>query len=299
VQVASQLLMVRPAAFAYNTQTAGSNKFQRVGAIAHETVHEQALKEFDEAVATLRKHDIDLVVVDDSANPLKPDAIFPNNWFSVHDDCIILYPMAAPNRRLERRKDVLSNLSKNQQPFKPIIDLSQFENGGKFLEGTGSLVLDRVHKIAYAAVSERTHPDLVKVWCEAMNYTPVLFHATVDEAPVYHTNVLMAIGEKTAIVSVDAIAYNENGLVEKSLGQHRTLVRITVDQTKAFAGNALLVQSKNGVKHWVMSRTAFKIFTESQRQVLTQDGALLPLNIRTIEAFGGGSARCMLAETAW
>lgn len=300
MQAASRLLMVRPAAFAFNTQTAGSNRFQRLGAIAHETVHAQALKEFDEAVETLRKNNIDVTVVEDSTKPLRPDAIFPNNWFSVHDDCIVLYPMAAPNRRLERRKDVVNELSKNAQPFKPIIDLSQFENDGKFLEGTGSLVLDRVNKIAYAAISERTHPDLVNLWCEAMNYSPVLFHTNVEVQAVYHTNVLLTVGEKIAVICLDAITdEKENALVEASLAAHQHIVRISVEQMKSFAGNLLLVRTRDEKKIWLMSLTAYQSLTAAQRNELKQDGDLLPINIYTIETYGGGSARCMLAETAW
>jgi hypothetical protein len=296
VQAATKLLMIRPAAFAYNTQTASSNKFQRTGNISHQVVHELALKEFDAAVEKIKSNGIVVVVVEDSTKPLKPDAIFPNNWFGVHESSIVLYPMAALNRRLERREDVIKDLLK-QNPGKKLIDLTHYEAEEKFLEGTGSLVLDHNHRIAYACISERTHPDLVTTWCELMNYAPIVFHASLENHPVYHTNVLMSIGNKIAVCCLDAFdKIEERDAVTKSLREYHNIVKISVDQMKSFAGNILLVKNSGNEFYWIMSQTAFDVLTDAQKKSLKQDGKLLPVELHTVETYGGGSARCMLAE---
>jgi hypothetical protein len=296
VQAAIKLLMIRPAAFAYNTQTAGSNKFQRTGNISHQVVHELALNEFDAAVNKLRQSGIDVDVIEDSTKPLKPDAIFPNNWLSVHENSIVLYPLYAPNRRLERRDGIIRQLLK-ENPDKKLIDLTNYEAEEKFLEGTGSLVLDHDNKIAYACISERTHPDLVMTWCELMNYSPIMFHALLDGHAVYHTNVIMSIGNNIAVCCTEAIdSIEERDIVTKSLKQYHNVIEISVTQMKLFAGNILLVRNAENKFYWILSQTALDALTNSQRNILEQDGELLPIELHTVETYGGGSARCMLAE---
>ena len=290
--------MVRPASFAFNEQTASSNSFQKVGLLSHQAVHELALKEFDGAVATLQKHDIDVVIVNDTLHPRKPDAIFPNNWFSVHNDAMVWYPMAAPNRRLERTalvKDVAKHINASR-----LFDLTSHESKEKFLEGTGSLVLDRVNRIAYASISQRTNVDLVNEWCENMNYEPVIFHAGHNHQAVYHTNVVMSIGNSVAVCCVDTVAdeAERNALVER-LTKHHGLVAITVKQMERFAGNVLLVRNKLDKAFWILSQIGYDALTQNQKILLEKDGVLLPLSLNTIETFGGGSARCMLAEIDW
>jgi hypothetical protein len=294
-QAANKLMMVRPASFAFNEQTASSNSFQKVGALSHQAVHELALKEFDEAVETLREHDIDVVIINDTLEPRKPDAIFPNNWLSIHNDAMVWYSMAAPNRRLERIalvKDVVKHVNANQ-----LFDLTAYEQHEKFLEGTGSLVLDRVNNVAYACVSPRTNIDLVNEWCDNMHYQPVVFHAELHHQPVYHTNVMMAIGNNVAVCCVDAVADEvEKQKLNDALSKHHALVTITRDQMERFAGNILLVRNKLNKAFWVMSQHAMESLHDNQKTMLQHDGELLPLQLNVIETFGGGGARCMLAE---
>jgi hypothetical protein len=298
-QAASRLLMIRPAAFAFNDQTAGSNSFQRNDTSAP-NVQALALQEFNTAVETLTKNGVDVLVKDETATTKKPDAVFPNNWFSVHPEGIVLYPMAAPNRRLERRKDIVIELL-HGTTGKQVIDLSQYETTGKFLEGTGSLVLDRTHRIAYACLSPRTHQALVHEWCGMLHYEPFIFSAALpDTGSVYHTNVVMSLGNRVAVCCLGAITRSDERerLFEK-LSQHRCVVDLTVDQMKCFAGNMLLVRNAAGEHLWVLSQTAYGVLTLSQLETLALDGDLLPLSLDIVETYGGGSARCMLAEVGW
>lgn len=290
--------MVRPAAFAYNEQTAGSNSFQRIGKFSHQAVHELALKEFDEAVKDLLQHDIDVTVIEDTVVPHKPDAIFPNNWLSIHENTIVLYPMATPNRRLERRDDIIDKIN-HQLVSKHLIDLTSNEKNNCYLEGTGSLVLDRVHRIAYANISERTDATLVDEWCQIFGYKSFQFHATIDKISVYHTNVIMSIGNTIAVCCTEVVNEKEREKLIDLLKKHHNLVEITTAQMKDYAGNLLLMRNKSDQLFWIMSQTAFDTFSKEQKQLLENDGALLPLKLDTIEHFGGGSARCMLAEIAW
>lgn len=290
--------MVRPAAFGYNNQTAGSNSFQKVGKFTHQAVHELAQEEFDNSVKVLLQNDIDVTILHDSNKPNKPDAIFPNNWFSVHDDVIVLYPMAAANRRLERVG--LMNVLMRQAPNKKIFDLISYESKGKFLEGTGSLVLDRVNRIAYACISPRTDMVVLKDWCEQMNYKSVVFHAELNHQAVYHTNVVMSIGNTVAVCCLDVINdRDERTNVGNKLKQHHQVVSISIEQMEKFAGNMLLVRNKNNDCYWVMSDTSADSLASDQKKMLEIDGKILSLKLNTIEHFGGGSARCMIAEIDW
>lgn len=297
-QSTSHLLMIRPVSFGFNEQTAGSNAFQTKLGDKNE-VQERALAEFNNLVTVLRNNGVDVTVIDDTPEPHTPDSIFPNNWVSFHSDGnIFLYPMQAENRRLERREDIINQL---EDHFKAhhIVDLSRFEHDHKFLEGTGSMVLDRIGKVAYACISPRTDKDVLTVFCEQTGYKAVCFDA-VDEhgKAIYHTNVLMCVGSKFAVICLDSIPNpHERVLVAESLQNTRKeIIEISFEQMNQFAGNMLEVQNKDGEALIVMSQSAFRSLTETQKNTLEKYGKLIYSNIGTIETNGGGSARCMIAE---
>lgn len=297
-QTTDTILMVRPSQFGFNTETAGTNIFQHVtNETDLRTVHEKALKEFDDFVQLLRSHKIYVIVLQDPGTPFTPDSIFPNNWISFHDETIVLYPMLAENRRKERRSGWIS-LLKHAFNSGKVIDLSGHEKQNQFLEGTGSLVLDRIHHIAYANRSSRTKENLLNDFAKKINYDTVCFTATdKDGNEIYHTNVLMAIGEKTAVVCSEVIRdEEERENVMQKLGLHHEVVDITQQQLLQFAGNMLLVKNRDGVKFWVMSEQAFCSLTSSQIGILQKEGGFIHLPLSTIETVGGGSARCMMAE---
>jgi hypothetical protein len=298
-QSANHLLMIRPASFRLNEQTAVNNFYQMQNGLSLNEASESALSEFDALVELLRRNQVRVSVFDDTPFPEKPDCLFPNNWISFHeDDTTVLYPMFAPNRRLERRLDILHHL----RPDGAIIDLSDWANSGKFLEGTGSLVLDRIHRTAYAAISQRTNVDLLKLWAEKMSYQVVRFHAFQDVAarrmPVYHTNVVLSIGTAAAIVGADSIDDIEERaqLLLSIESSGRVVVRISEEQVRNFAGNVLEVRNAVDEILFVMSSSAFHAFRPDQISVLEKFGVILHSPLNTIEALGGGSARCMLAE---
>ncbi|SDT02652.1 hypothetical protein SAMN05216490_2325 [Mucilaginibacter mallensis] len=297
-QSTSHLLMIRPVSFGFNEQTAVSNAFQ-VKQGGKNEVQEKALIEFNNLVTVLRNNGVDVTVIDDTPEPHTPDSIFPNNWVSFHSDGnIFLYPMQANNRRLERREDIINQL---EDCFKVhhIVDLSRFEQDHKFLEGTGSMVLDRIGKIAYACISPRTDKDVLAVFCEQTGYKAICFDA-IDEhgKAIYHTNVLMCVGSKFAVICLDSIPNpNERTIVIESLQTTRKeIIEISFEQMNQFAGNMLEVQNKNGEALIVMSQSAFKSLTGAQKTTLKKYGELIYSNINTIETNGGGSARCMIAE---
>jgi hypothetical protein len=297
-QSTSHLLMIRPVSFGFNEQTAGSNAFQTKLGDKNE-VQNKALAEFNNLVTVLRNNGVDVTVIDDTPEPHTPDSIFPNNWVSFHGDGnIFLYPMQAENRRLERREDIINQL---EDHFKVhhIVDLSRFEHDHKFLEGTGSMVLDRIGKIAYACLSPRTDRDVLAIFCEQTGYKAICFDA-VDEhgKAIYHTNVLMCVGSKFAVICLDSIPNpHERILVTESLQNTRKeIIEISFEQMNQFAGNMLEVQNKNGEALIVMSQSAFKSLNDVQRIKLGKYGKLIYSNISTIETNGGGSARCMIAE---
>ncbi|MGN6394042.1 MAG: citrulline utilization hydrolase CtlX [Mucilaginibacter sp.] len=297
-QSTSHILMIRPVNFGFNEETAGSNAFQNRNA-AKDGVNEKAQQEFDRMVNTLRGEGVDVTVVDDTPEPYTPDSIFPNNWVSFHaDGNVFLYPMQAENRRLERREDVIAKLE-DDFAVKHIIDLSRFETEDKFLEGTGSMVLDRVNKIAYACLSPRTDREVLNLFCEQAGYTPVSFDA-VDEKgqAIYHTNVLMCIGSGFAVICLDSIPNpHEKILVKESLqSTQKEIIDISFEQMNSFAGNILEVNNSKGEALIVMSKNAFSALDEEQKATLKKYGKLVYSDINTIEANGGGSARCMMAE---
>lgn len=297
-QSTSHILMIRPVNFGFNEETAGSNAFQNRNA-AKDGVNEKAQQEFDRMVNTLCSNGVDVTVIDDTRDPYKPDSIFPNNWVSFHDNGeIFLYPMQAENRRLERREDIITKLEDNFT-VKHIIDLSRFEAEDKFLEGTGSMVLDRQHKIAYACLSPRTNWEVLDLFCEQAGYRAVVFDA-VDEKgkAIYHTNVLMCVGSKFAVICLDSIPNpHERIVVKESLtSTQKEIIDISFDQMNQFAGNMLEVKNAPGENLIVMSKNAFTALNDEQKTTLEKYGKLIYSDLSTIETNGGGSARCMMAE---
>ncbi|MGV3538188.1 MAG: citrulline utilization hydrolase CtlX [Rufibacter sp.] len=300
--LATQVLLVRPARFGSNPQTAATNAFQQeVPAGAEEKVQQQALDEFNQFLLKLWAARIDAVVLDDVEDPATPDAVFPNNWISFHEGGkVVLYPMLSPTRRLERHPELLRQLQEEHGlPFNEVIDLTPFEAEGKFLEGTGSLVLDRQHRLAYACLSERTHLEPLQAFCEALNYRTVVFHA-VDTAglPIYHTNVMLCVGIDFALVSLEAIPdESEQGdLLEALVDTGKEIIDLSLAQVKKMAGNMLHVRNKEGEPVLVMSEKAYKALRKDQFEELNSRTKMIRADLRTIEAHGGGSARCMLAE---
>lgn len=290
--------MIRPASFGFNEQTAESNAFQQSQAAIPESA-QAALKEFDAFADLLKSKGVDVHIINDTIEPHKPDAIFPNNWISFHDNGdVLLYPMQAENRRLERREDIVRKLEE-QFTVKHIIDLSRFELENKFLEGTGSMVLDRENLIAYACISPRTDKEVLDAFCKHLNYTPVTFTATdAHQQAIYHTNVMMCVGKQFAVVCLDSIKdENERQTVTKSLTDAgKEIVDITLEQMNHFAGNMLEVQGTDGKSLLVMSKSAHQSLTTSQTDQLQQYAEIVSADLTTIETLGGGSARCMLAE---
>ncbi len=290
--------MIRPASFGFNEQTAESNAFQQSQAAIPESA-QAALKEFDAFADLLKSKGVDVHIINDTIEPHKPDAIFPNNWISFHDNGdVLLYPMQAENRRLERREDIVRKLEE-QFTVKHIIDLSRFELENKFLEGTGSMVLDRENLIAYACISPRTDKEVLDAFCKHLNYTPVTFTATdAHQQAIYHTNVMMCVGKQFAVVCLDTIKdENERQTVTKSLTDAgKEIVDITLEQMNHFAGNMLEVQGTDGKSLLVMSKSAHQSLTTSQTDQLQQYAEIVSADLTTIETLGGGSARCMLAE---
>jgi hypothetical protein len=300
LQSTTDILMIRPASFCANLQTAASNRFQQMDALS-ENPQAAALAEFDALVRALRDAHIRVHVFDDSLEPSTPDALFPNNWVSFHaDGSVVLYPMLARNRRLERRMDILEELTQ-QGGFhaQRVVDLTHREKENKFLEGTGSLVLDRVNRIAYACLSPRTHLDALSEFAQLLDYRVVAFDAA-DRAgvPIYHTNVLMSVGRRFAVVCTDAIrAEQRDAVVESLRSTGHQLIDLSYDQMNNFAGNILELGTSDGAYIVVLSTRAATALTMEQRVQLEKwSGPLVTASIPTIETIGGGSVRCMLAE---
>lgn len=298
-QITSKVFMIRPANFGYNEQTAENNYFQtKADESQSEGIKLQAVVEFDNMVQVLQSEGVHVDVFQDTQTPLKPDAVFPNNWISTHaNGKIITYPMYSFNRRIERREDIVENLRLNFDVNEKI-SFEQNEAKGRILEGTGSMIFDRENKIAYACISERTDSELFEEFCESIGYTPVSFVALDKSgAPIYHTNVMMALGDQYVVICLECIVDAiEKGKVLDSLEKTgKTIVDITLDQVNAFAGNMLQLEGKNG-SILVMSQTAFNSLEDSQIEVLSGYSKIVTPNIDTIEKYGGGSVRCMIAE---
>ncbi|MFN5362374.1 MAG: citrulline utilization hydrolase CtlX [Bacteroidota bacterium] len=298
MQTTEHLLMIRPVRFGYNAQTAVNNAFQ-VATADQEQVQQQAILEFDAFVEKLRAAGIDVTVVQDTPEPHTPDSLFPNNWISFHSDgTIVLYPMFAENRRLERKQTVLESVNKKFQ-VKRTIDLSIYEAKGVFLEGTGSMVLDRDHHISYACLSPRTDRGVLQDFCQQLNYEPVAF-TSVDEKgqPIYHTNVMMCVADRYVVICLDSIADEDEraAVVNRITESGKAIISISLSQMNHFAGNMLQVASAKGEKLLVMSTQAYESLTPAQINELNRYNPILHASLQAIETNGGGSARCMLAE---
>lgn len=301
MQSTNTLLMIEPVAFGFNQQTAVNNYFQTN--IQAQDTQAKALEEFKNFVEKLRSKDIDVITIQDTLEPHTPDSIFPNNWVSFHQNgTVILYPMFAENRRSERRSDILSKLGELGYQINAIEDYSDFELEEKFLEGTGSMILDREHRIAYGAVSLRLNEEVFKIWCAEFGYQPVIFHAyqTVGEQrlPIYHTNVMMCVATDFAVICLDTLddVEERNKVVDSLTQTGKTIIEISEQQMHQFAGNMLEVQNKKGEKFLVMSQSAYQSLTQEQIEIIQQYCEIISADLDTIEQNGGGSARCMMAE---
>ncbi|MCU0438314.1 MAG: arginine deiminase-related protein [Raineya sp.] len=299
MQTTSHLLMIRPASFGFNPETAQTNVFQKKASDFSEEIHKKALAEFDYMVELLKKEDLNVMVIDDTLEPYKPDAIFPNNWITTHQEgVIVLYPMQAPNRRVERRIDIVEILQK-QYKVHNVVNLSHYEAKGKFLEGTGSMIFEHTHKIAYASLSSRTNTEVLDRFCNSMRFQPVTFQALDEyDKPIYHTNVLMSVGDKFVIICMDAIKEpsDQEDLIASFRKTQKEIFKISYEQMKNFVANCLEVTNNKGERILILSERAYQHLEESQRKRLENYVKLLPCPLETIETYGGGSARCMIAE---
>lgn len=300
-QLASRVLMIRPVRFESNPLTAASNRFQGKTGLDAGQQQDAALLEFDGLVGALRAAGIDVIVVEDMPEPHTPDSIFPNNWISMHaDGRVVLYPMEATNRRHERRADIIELLhDKSGLLVSEVIDLTAHENAGHYLEGTGSMVLDRANRIAYACLSSRTHLDALGDFAQRMDYDVIAFDAVdSDGVPIYHTNVLMNVGERLAVVCDAAIPRAEQraAVIESLKNTGHEVISLSYAQLNAFAGNMLELQNDAGERIIAMSRRALESLSDEQRGKLSANGKIVSVPIDTIEASAGGSVRCMLAE---
>jgi hypothetical protein len=300
-QLASSVLMIRPIRFESNPMTAASNRFQGKSNANPDTQNADAQTEFDALATALREAGVNVVIVDDTAEPHTPDSVFPNNWVSFHGDGrVVLYPMQAENRRTERRGDIVEQLdAENGFVVKEIIDLSGHERGGHYLEGTGSMVLDRKNHIAYACLSSRTQLDPLGDFAQRMDYDVLTFDAADrDGIPIYHSNVLMSVGEEVAVICADAIKRDEQraAVLQRLTDTGHEVILLNYDQLDAFAGNMLELRSKDGDRLVAMSQQAYDALDETQIERLRANGRIVSSDVRSIEASAGGSVRCMLAE---
>ena len=300
-QITKNILMIEPVSFNYNAETALNNYFQKTDAnFSKYQIQKKALEEFNNFVKLLRSKQVNVHVIKDTIQPLTPDSIFPNNWISFHSNGeVLLYPMFANNRRLERRTDIIEQLQ-NEYFVSEVKSLVHYEDKSIFLEGTGSMILDRTNKICYASISLRTNKSIVLDFCDQLNYKPVLFNSFQDvdgkRLPIYHTNVMMCVASDFAIVCLDAIDSQDekNSVVNSLITTNKEIIQISELQANKFAGNMLQVQGDK--KYLIMSQSAFNILSEKQIQKIESYCSILYSDLKTIEKFGGGSARCMMAE---
>lgn len=303
MQTSSTILMVRPANFGFNPETAENNFYQQQDGRSSEEIKALAQQEFDSFVALLKDQGVKVLVIEDTEKPIKTDAVFPNNWFSTHPDGkLILYPMYSPNRRLERRKDLIEQLMALGFKVDEIIDLSFFEQDGQFLEGTGSMVMDHDSKMIYACYSERTHRVPLDYLAKILGYQVIAFEAQQEidgkMSPIYHTNVMMHIGSDLAVVCLESIvkAADRRKVQETLTTAGKKVIPITAKQKFNFAGNMLEVGNDGGEKFTVMSQTAYDSLNVGQIQLIEKYTTIISPQIPTVEKLGGGSSRCMIAE---
>jgi len=296
---ASTILMIRPASFGYNEETAANNFFQSHSNLNADELQQIAVVEFDNMVRILRDNDLNVIVIEDLKEPPKPDAIFPNNWLSTSPEGIVsIFPMYAPNRRLERRDDILKLLTE-RFCVEEIQDLSGLEKEGHYLEGTGSMIIDNENKMIYAAISERTSITALEKFASNGGYQAIVFIATDKYGkPVYHTNVMMTLGDNFAILCEESIDEEWELIAVRQLLEStgHSIIPITKEQMHDFAGNMLLVKNNKGEKILVMSERAYQSLRKEQKQMLEAYASMLPIAIPTIETVEGGSVRCMMAE---
>jgi len=304
-QITSNILMIRPVSFRYNAETAVNNYYQKVlDGLSEKDANSKAQEEFDVFVEKLRKEGVNVFVFQDSTEPDTPDSIFPNNWVSFHSDGrVVMYPMYAENRRSERREEIFEILADDFGfQVTEIEDLTHFEDDGLFLEGTGSMILDRENKIAYAAISERTDFHVLETFCDHLNFEPLAFTAnqTVEgrRLPIYHTNVMMCLGTKFAVICMNAIDDEQDKkAVRDALKESgKKIVEITEYQKEHFAGNMLNVANDKGEEFCVISSAAFNSLRPDQIEAIEKHAKIIHSSLDTVEALGGGSARCMMAE---
>jgi len=302
-QTTHTILMIEPVLFGFNDQTAVNNYFQQRDSLSGAEIQNRALAEFNRMVEKLSTKGMTVIIVKDTPLPHTPDSIFPNNWISFHpDNRVVLYPMYAENRRAERRNDILPLLAEKGFKISGTADYTAFEKQNRFLEGTGSMVFDHTNKIAYMALSERSDKEVFLHFCKNFDFTPVCFLAnqTVkgERRPIYHTNVMMCIADRYAVICLDAIDdEKERQSVTDSLTKDRKdIVEITEEQMHHFAGNMLQVENREGARFLVLSQSAYDSLTGVQIKRLTAYNEMIPIAVPTIEKYGGGSVRCMMAE---
>tara|TARA_Y100000588_G_scaffold76928_1_gene80171 strand:- start:1397 stop:2332 length:936 start_codon:yes stop_codon:yes gene_type:complete len=302
-QITNNILMIRPANFNYNDQTASNNYYQKRGLGSPESINENAQKEFDLLVKKLKSNGINVLVFDDDLKYETTDAVFPNNWISFHSNGdIAIYPMFAINRRLERREDVFSFVENKGFNIKNVVDYTSAEDENLFLEGTGSMVLDRVNRKAYCSISERSSENLLIEFCEDFQYTPVIFNSFQNvqgqRLAIYHTNVMMCVAETFAIVCLDSVdnEAQRKTLTNQLIENGKEIIEISEDQLENFSGNMLQLKDSGGNPILVMSESAHKALNKLQIDKIQKHCNLLYSPIPTIERCGGGSVRCMIAE---
>ena len=303
MQITNTILMIRPVSFRMNEQTAVNNYFMEDIDLKNNAINQKAQEEFDAFVTALKNKGVNVIVVDDTKEPDTPDSIFPNNWISFHANGVVgIYPMFAENRRNERREDILEILENNGFKIKNIIDYTSAEEEGLFLEGTGSILIDRVNNKAYCALSQRADEDLFIEFCEDFDCFPVIFTANQSvegkRLPIYHTNVMMALAENFAIICPDSIddKKERKNVLDHLKNDGKEIISITEKQMHHFAGNMLQVLGGEGHKYMVMSTAAFNSLTPKQIAQIENHCPILHSSLDTIETCGGGSARCMMAE---
>jgi hypothetical protein len=289
--------MIRPVNFGFNAETAVNNAFQL--AATGGDAQRGALDEFEGLVTCLRDNDVDVTVIDDEPDPYTPDSIFPNNWVSFHEEGLVcLFPMYAANRRLERKPTVLAQLGETFH-IGQTLDFSGYEREGLFLEGTGSMVLDREHKIAYACLSPRTAGKVLLDFCRQTGYAPEIFSAVDSQGrAIYHTNVMMCVADRYLVVCLDSVPdpAERQHLKDTIRSSGKELIPISLDQMNRFAGNMLQIHNNKGERLLVMSSQAYQSLTPGQIAQLSSFNRILHSPLTTIETNGGGSARCMMAE---
>jgi hypothetical protein len=303
-QTTNSIVMIRPVAFRMNEQTVVNNHYQKaLDGLLPATVNAKAQAEFDAFVEKLRAVGVNVIVIDDTLEPDTPDSIFPNNWISFHENGdIALYPMFAENRRLERREDVFDILEEKGFEINDIMDYTSAEEDGIFLEGTGSIILDRGNEMAYCALSPRADEELFIEFCEDFEYNPVIFEAyqTVngERKHIYHTNVMMCIAETFAVICADCIddKAERKMVLQKLKESDKEIILITEEQVNNFAGNMLQVRGANDERFLIMSDAAYNVLTKEQITKIEKHCKILHASLDIIEACGGGSARCMMAE---